>query len=142
MGDRLIFIDASAIVAILNCEPGYEALIWRIEKDKKKRYVSPLVRFEAVAALARSRSGSLRPTSKQLRQAEEIINDFCDRVEAQDISITPQIGQLAMQVACRYGKFVGHAADLNFGNCFTYACASAKNVGIIYKGGMIFPRKI
>ena len=84
--------------------------------------------------MARSRSGSLRPTSEQFRLAEEIINDFCDRVEAQDISITPQIGQIAMQVARRYGKFVGHEADLNFGDCFTYACASAKNASIVYKG--------
>ena len=121
-------------MAILNCEPGYEALLWQIEKYKNRRYVSPLVRFEAVVALARAHSGKVRPTSEQLKRSESYVNEFCDRVEAQDISITPQIGLMAIQVARRYGKFVGHEANLNFGDCFTYACASAQNASIVYKG--------
>ena len=43
---------------------------------------------------------------------------FCEAVEAEDIAITPAIGQRALKAARAYGKFVGHEASLNFGDCF------------------------
>ena len=109
-------------------------MVWRIENYHRRRYVSPMARFEAVVTVARTRSGNIRPTSEEFKRSELIVNDFCNRVEAQDISITPHIGQIALQVAQRYRKFVGHEANLNFGDCFSYACAKAKNTCIVYKG--------
>lgn len=129
-----MFIDASAIVAILNREPGYEEIVKRIADQKRGRYVSPLVRFEATAALARSRSGTTRPDFDQHALAEEIVEAFCDDIEARDIDITRAIGQRASLAARTYGKMVGHAADLNFGDCFAYACAQAYKTRLIYKG--------
>ncbi|ATG46033.1 hypothetical protein PhaeoP83_04428 (plasmid) [Phaeobacter inhibens] len=129
-----MFIDASAIVAILNREPGYEEIVKRIDDKKNGRFVSPLVRFEAVAALARSRSGATRPTPEQFELAEQVVTAFCDSLKARDIDITHTIGQRAMRAARTYGKFVGHEADLNFGDCFAYACASSYNARLVYKG--------
>ncbi len=129
-----MFIDASAIVSILNREPGYEEIVRRIEESSSRRYVSSLVKFETIAAIARSRSGAVRPTSKQLELSEKIVNDFCERIEAQEINITPHIGQTAIQVARRYSKVVGHEANLNFGDCFAYAYASVYNTRLVYKG--------
>ncbi len=129
-----MFIDASAIVSILIGEPGYEEMVRRIEESSSRRYVSSLVKFEANAAVARSRSGENRPTSEQLGLSEKIVNEFCDRIEAKEINITPLIGQTAIQVARRYGKLVGHEANLNFGDCFAYACASVYNTRLVYKG--------
>ncbi|WP_377194336.1 type II toxin-antitoxin system VapC family toxin [Ruegeria meonggei] len=129
-----MFIDASAIVAILNREPGYEEIVKRIEDQKRGRYVSPLVRFEATAALARSRSGVTRPDFNQHELAEQIVETFCDEIEARNIDITRAIGQRANLAARTYGKMVGHKADLNFGDCFAYACAQAYNSRLIYKG--------
>lgn len=57
-----MFVDASAIVAILGREPGHEG-------TDSVLYVSPLVRFVAAAALARMKSGVTRPMPDQLRQA-------------------------------------------------------------------------
>ena len=71
-----MFVDASAIVAILNEETGYEEVVNRIENGNTMRFVSPLVRFEAVTGLARSRSGKVRPTSEQLEDAERIVAEF------------------------------------------------------------------
>ena len=101
---------------------------------KGERLISPLVRFEAVAALARSRSGAIRPTPKQFEAAEGIIEAFCDSIDASEVSITPEIGQGALVAARTYGKFVGHAADLNFGDCYAYACASVHEARLVYKG--------
>ena len=52
-----MFVDASAILTILNEETGCEEFVKRIEEGDAVRFVSPLVRFEAVTGLARSRSG-------------------------------------------------------------------------------------
>jgi len=38
-------------------------------------------------------------------------------------------------VAAAYGKAVGHQVDLNFGDCFSYACAKAHGVSLLYVGG-------
>ncbi len=129
-----MFIDASAIVAILNREPGADEIVRRIDDHKGERLVSPLVRFEAVAALARSRSGALRPTPEQFEAAEKIIEAFCDSIDAREVSVTPEIGQGALLAARTYGKFVGHAADLNFGDCYAYACACTHEARLVYKG--------
>ena len=130
----MTFIDASAIVAILNGEPGHEEIVKRIGDQKNGRLVSPLVRFEAVAAMARSRSGPSRPSPRQFKLAEQVVAAFCERIEARDVAITPAIGQRAILAACAYGKAVGHEASLNFGDCFAYACASAYDARLIYKG--------
>ena len=53
---------------------------------------------------------------------------------ASEVPISPQIGELAIDAAMSYGKAVGHAADLNFGDCFAYACAKAVGTGLLYKG--------
>lgn len=33
-----------------------------------------------------------------------------------------------------YGKIVGHAARLNLGDCFAYACAKSQGVALAYVG--------
>ena len=129
-----MFIDTSAIIAMINNEPGSDEILHRIEDHKGERFISPLVRFEAVASLARIRSGARKPTPEQFDAAETVVNDFVDMLEARDISITPAIGQKALVAARTYGKHVGHEADLNFGDCFSYACAVAYEARLIYKG--------
>ena len=59
----MMFIDASAIIAILNREAGYEKLAECIEQATDGVKFSPIVRFEAVLGLARARSrgASARP---------------------------------------------------------------------------------
>ncbi len=129
-----MFIDASAIVAILNNEVDSIELLEVIMLEKKKRYVSPLVRFEATAAIARSRSGKRKPTPELFEMAGKIVSDFCDRIEARDITITHSVGEKAQEAAAKYGKFVGHPADLNFGDCFAYGCAKSYGAKLVYKG--------
>jgi len=129
-----MFIDASAIVAIINNEPGSDEIVRRIEDHPKKRFVSPMVRFEATTAIARSRSGARLPTPEQLNAAEAIVDNFCEKIEASDISISAAVGRKALDAARRYGKITGHEADLNFGDCFAYACASAYRARLVYKG--------
>ena len=45
-----------------------------------------------------------------------------------------QLGGGALEAARTYGKAVGHEADLNFGDCFAYACAKGYRAALLYKG--------
>lgn len=129
-----MFIDTSAIVAILNREAGSDEIVRRIEDFRGKRYVSPLVKFESVAAIAKSRSGVRRPTPEQFEAAVAVVELFFQNIEAHIVTITPIVGDKALEAAATYGKFTGHDADLNFGDCYSYACAKAYNSRLVYKG--------
>lgn len=133
-----MFLDASAIVAILGREPGYEEIEKRLAATEGAFFVSPLVKFEASAALARQKAPATAPNTKPspglLRQAGLAVDAFVEDLGAQEVSISPEIGKDALNASAAYGKAVGHVADLNFGDCFAYACAKVLGVALLYKG--------
>jgi len=134
-----MFVDASALVAVINREPGWDELAKRLSDVQNACFVSPLVRFEAALAVARAaataggRTG--RPTPEILAVARELVDDLVAEIGATEIVISGPIADTALDAAMTYGKAVGHPADLNFGDCFAYACAKACGTGLIYKGG-------
>jgi ribonuclease VapC len=131
-----MFIDASAVVAILGREPGHEELEKRMATFGGPFFVSPLVKFEASVALARQKAAARKrkPSSDILRQAQRAVDAFVEDVAAEEIPISTEIGRVALDACMAYGKAVGHAADLNFGDCFSYACARVLKTSLIYKG--------
>lgn len=130
-----MFVDASAIVAILGRELGWEGILGRLDAIEGTRYVSPLVRFETVQALARKRAGSsVRPTAETIAEAQAIFDAFVARLRIEEIPVSAQVGSMALQTSARFGKLVGHPAALNFGDCFAYACAKSLGVPLAYKG--------
>ncbi|TGQ32774.1 type II toxin-antitoxin system VapC family toxin [Mesorhizobium sp. M00.F.Ca.ET.216.01.1.1] len=133
-----MFIDASVIVAILNKEPGWEELEKQLSAAAKPVYLCPLVRVEAVLGLARAAAESIRKNTKatpaMLAHARGLVDDFATEIAAKDIMISVDIGNGAIDASMKYGKAVGHQADLNFGDCFAYACAKAQRLPLLYKG--------
>lgn len=128
-----MFVDASAIVAILGREPGSDELEKRLAAAGGPYFVSPLVLFEAAVALARQKS-SAKPSPEILRKARRAVEVFVEDLGAVEIEISPAIGKAALEASAAFGKAVGHAADLNFGDCFAYACAKALGAALLYKG--------
>jgi ribonuclease VapC len=128
-----MLLDASAIVAILNREPGWQRLA---EKISTPVYMSPVARFEATVSLARIKAQPTdkRPTADTIAMARDIVDDFASDISALGADITDEVGSLAIDASMQYGKVVGHPAALNFGDCFAYACAKALNVPLLYKG--------
>ena len=133
-----MFVDASAIVAVLNQEPGWEEIAQLMADSPSVLLASPLVRFEAVLALARAAShdGSVQKRSDAavIAAARDLVDDFLLEIGARDVPITREIGEAALQAAATYGKVVGHPAALNFGDCFSHACAKAHGTALLYKG--------
>lgn len=130
-------IDASAIVAIINEEPGFEEIEKRINDTKKRLYITPLVRFEAVMAISRMHIANAKgkiDRDRVISAAREIVDDFIRAIEAKEVMIDGAIGQAALDAAAMYGKVAGHKADLNFGDCFAYAAAKVNRLPLVYKG--------
>lgn len=121
-----MFVDASALVAILLSEPDAAIFERRLLESKSRLIVSPMAIFEAVLAIAPKRRLTIAETETKVLAYIEL--------DMAVIPITPEIGRLALGARARYGKGTGHPARLNMGDCFAYACARAHAVPLLYKG--------
>jgi ribonuclease VapC len=130
-----MFLDASAIVAILAREPEAVSLMARLYNATGKLYSSPLATFEATLALAKAKTpGGARPTAETMTMAETAVKEFLAAIGSEDITISTKIGALAVEAGRTFGKVAGHPAALNFGDCFAYACAKAWRIPLLFKG--------
>jgi ribonuclease VapC len=133
-----MFLDASAIIAILLKEADAGSLLRKVE-SAENLYFSASAAFESIVAVARSisiaESGDQRPTPPNLiDQSQTIVMGFLAELGAVELPIDARIRELAVKAARDYGRYVGHPAKLNFGDCFSYACAKARRVPLLYKG--------
>ncbi len=120
-----MFVDASAVIGIIAQEEGWEVLAGRLTQAERA-YVSPLTMWEAVAGLARQ--AACPP-----EEAEGLVRQFVETIDAETVSVNDAIGREAIAAFGRYGKG-RHKAALNFGDCFSYACAKVLETPLLYKG--------
>ena len=120
-----MFVDASAIVAILTKETDAAALADRIARAKQV-YVSPMVIFEATAAI-------VHKIACPVEVAQQMVDDFVAECGASNVDIDTAIGRQAIAAYRRFGKG-RHKALLDMGDCFAYACAKACRQPLLYKG--------
>lgn len=134
-----MFIDASAIVAILGSEEDAGHLLAKIASCTGTKAYSSLSVFEAVIALARkesiSRFGENHPTPPELIDQMLIdVHDFLRMIDAKEVAISGTTCKRALDAAKKFGRFVGHPAKLNFGDCFAYASATELRLPLLFKG--------
>jgi ribonuclease VapC len=120
-----MFLDASAIVAILVEESDAALLAKRLEQSADA-YTSPIAVYEAVAGIARR-------LNIPIRAAEASLDRFIESARVQVVPITDEIGRSALSAFERYGKG-RHPAGLNMGDCFAYACAHQLDMPMLFKG--------
>jgi ribonuclease VapC len=121
-----VFVDASAIVAILTEEPEAPALAALLESARQP-VTSPIAVWEAAASISR----------KTGRRAEAGLPDILAFLSLAEVSVLPvDLAVTAAAIAAfdRYGRRSGHPADLNMGDCFAYAFAKERKTGLLYKG--------
>lgn len=119
-----LFVDASALVAIIAQEDGYEALSDRIVADGQPLW-SAISRWETIRALARL-------LGMPMDQAEQMVEDFTVGL-FELVSIGEREAIMAVAAHKNFGKG-NHPAQLNMGDCFAYACAKANGGKLLYKG--------
>ena len=120
-----MFLDASAIVAILVKEPDWEALGKKAEGSERK-LVSALAIYEAVLGIARELNCSIS-------DAQQAVLGFLREANATTVEIDDAIGTEAISAFARFGKGQ-HRASLNMGDCFAYACARSRKAPLLFKG--------
>jgi ribonuclease VapC len=120
-----MFLDASAVVAILVREADWELLDSKIEKAKL-RQISAMAIYEAVLGVARKLSCGLV-------EARMAVETFLREANAVTIAIDAAIGAEAISAHERFGKG-RHRAALNMGDCFAYACAKVHRAPLLCKG--------
>ena len=122
----LIFIDTSAIVAILTGEDDAPYFMSGIDKGGH-RLTGTHVRLECVMNL-------MRILGLSAADAEGLFDDLTEQASVEIVPITDRTSRLAVQAFGRYGKGRGHPAQLNFGDCLSYACAREHDAAILFKG--------
>ena len=120
-----MFVDASAMAAIMIGEPDAPDLLRRLD-SASRRITSPVAVYELTVAIGRAKD---RP----LGQVRLAVKAFLARSEIEVIGIGPAEGDLALDAFERYGKG-RHPARLNMGDCFAYACARTHGVPLLFKG--------
>jgi ribonuclease VapC len=118
-----MIIDTSAIVAILRDEPEAMSYAEAIAGARSRR-VSAVNYVEAAAVI----DGSRNPIAS--RRFDELFRDAGLRIEP----VTEAQARIAREAYRDFGKGSGHAAGLNFGDCFAYALAKAMGEPILFKG--------
>ena len=121
-----MFVDASAIVAILTREPEADALADVLESARSP-ITSPIAVFEAVLGVCRKRHASVE-------EAGEDVREFLGVAGVRAVSITQTEAETALAAFSRYGKGSGHPAQLNLGDCFAYAMAKNHRTALLFKG--------
>ncbi len=121
-----MFVDASAIVAILTLEPEAGALADALEAAREP-ITSAIAIFEAVAGICRKRGA-------RVADAQDDVRAFLSLAGVKIVAISGREVETALAAFDRFGKGRGHPAQLNMGDCFAYALARNRDVPLLFKG--------
>jgi ribonuclease VapC len=117
----LIVVDTSALVRIFLREPGYQKYQSALFSVSVAHVpVSCVVEFAALRRLGETRLRWL----DALLERESVVVASVDALHR----------QAAVQAVLTYGKGSGHPAQLNFGDCLSYAVAKSRDLPLLYVG--------
>jgi len=115
-------LDSSAIVAVHLREPGHERLIDKISAAEVVVVGVPTL-LEAVMVM----------TTRLGHDARPMLLTFLRRLEAEVVPFQEDHLDLAVSAFLRFGRG-RHRAALNFGDCMSYAVASAAGMRLLFTG--------
>lgn len=118
-----MIIDTSAIVAIVLREPGYERLLSAITD----RGTSSGMGTPTVAELGLVLSARLASDARSLVRA--LLEEF----QIDTVPFTDEHWRAAIDAFWRFGRG-RHTAELNFGDCLTYAVANLAAEPLLFVG--------
>ena len=118
-----MILDSSAVVAIVRQEPDAEIFARALEAE-------PSCKMSAANFLEAAIVLDSRRDATQGRRYDEILRQ--GNVEL--VPLDEAQARIAREAYRDFGKGSGHAAQLNFGDCFAYALAKATGEPLLYKG--------
>ena len=120
-----MFLDASAFCSMLMNEDDAGTFSIKL-REARQRITSPIAMWETIISASKGLGTDLEVVRLDV---ERYVTEFQISV----VAIEPDMTRLALDAFRRYGKG-RHPAALNFGDCFSYACARYHNVPLLYKG--------
>lgn len=118
-----MIVDTSALIAILKGEPEAAAFKAALLGSASVE-LSAATYLEACIVTDGYRNPLLRA------RFDEILEEIGVVIEP----FTAEQARIARQAYRDYGKGSGHRAQLNFGDCFSYALARVKREPLLFKG--------
>ena len=118
----MIALDASALLAIVLFEP--ESLDFARMVVQHDCVVATPTLLEAYMKLDRARA------SKQIMALDFLIS----RSTVETVAFDADHLRIARSACEQYGRGRGHPAQLNFGDCISYAVAKKRGIPLLFKG--------
>lgn len=118
-----MIVDTSALVAMTLAELECEHFTSTIEAAESAR-------LSAVTYLETGIVLDSRCNAALSRHLDALLTDLDLRIEP----VTASQALIARQAFRDFGRGSGHPAQLNFGDCFSYALAKEKREPLLYKG--------
>jgi ribonuclease VapC len=119
-----VIVDASALVAVIRHEAGYERV-----RNAIADTVEP-VRIAAPGYL----ETAIVIDSKRDPKASRTLDNLIEAFEIEIVPFTAEHARLAREAYRDYGKGSGHPAKLNFGDSIAYALASSAREPLLFIG--------
>ena len=117
-----MILGTSAIIRAVVREPGYEHIFERMS-------TAPMLAVGAATLV----ETAIVLSRKLVREPRQQLRRFLREMEVEVIPFTAEHYEVAMDAFERYGKG-RHPADLNFGDCLTYAVARLSGLPLLYTG--------
>ena len=117
-----MIVDTSALVAIVFREPGFETIIEKLGSSSSIGVGSPTLVETGIVLTARLR-----------RDGRPIVAGLVREFDLIEVPFGEAHAREAMRAYMRFGRGQG-AANLNFGDCLTYAIARVADEPLLYTG--------
>jgi ribonuclease VapC len=121
-----MFVDTSAVVAILASEPEGAGFAAKLEASPACISAGHVI---LEASMRLSTLLGFTPTV-----ADQFVTRLLREADIAVVPITEDIAHIAVAAFEHYGKGRGNKASLNFGDCLSYACAKAHGAPLLFKG--------
>lgn len=118
-----MILDSSALIAILQQEADAQTYAQALDGAKLLRLSAPT--YLETAMVHSSRFGS---------DAISELDELVARIGIEILPFSHQGAQVAALAFLKYGKGQGHPAQLNFGDCISYATSKVEAMPLLFKG--------
>lgn len=125
----IITVDTSAFIVVLRNEP------------EARRFLEVMLSADnvLVSAAIYAETGIVADTATPQRRKPavnpgDVFDALLTEIGAEIVPVTEPLARSARHAYRRYGKGSGHKAQLNFGDCFSYALAAERATPLLFKG--------
>ena len=119
-----MIVDSSALIAIVLSEPEEPVMLDALVQAASRK-ISAVTWFESHLVV----EGLQQDPIAQVR-----FQDLLGALRLEIVAVDEGLARIARTANLKYGRGRGHAARLNFGDCFSYALAKQTSEPLLFKG--------